>query len=172
MGFEQYKFKFYLNANHAIQINGHSGQVHPHTWEISIVTVNTNDNFVRFNDMEAIVDKLFDKYQDRLINEAEPFDRINPTLENMCEVFKDEIDAILKSKGWELRSIEVSETPARSYVMNYSDGSGFERKEQALPKPDKALQEQRVTDIINEYLHPEDSILLEIRRMTEKGNGH
>ena len=31
--YREYKFKFYLNANHYIIINGKNGQTHPHTWE-------------------------------------------------------------------------------------------------------------------------------------------
>lgn len=32
--FREYKFKFYLNANHFIVINGKEGEVHPHTWGV------------------------------------------------------------------------------------------------------------------------------------------
>ena len=31
-----YRFKFYLNANHYIIINGVEGETHPHTWEFTI----------------------------------------------------------------------------------------------------------------------------------------
>jgi 6-pyruvoyltetrahydropterin/6-carboxytetrahydropterin synthase len=158
LGFEQYKFKFYLNANHAIQINGRTGEIHPHTWEISVIAVKRNDRFVRFNNMEAIIDAMFDKYQDKMINEVEPFNEINPTLENICEVFRDKIDRILKNEGWELKRIELSETPARSYVMTYADDTSSPEKP-ALSGLDKATQEQYITDIINEYLHPEDGAL-------------
>ena len=34
--FREYQFKFYLNANHFIIIDGKEGQRHPHTWEIMI----------------------------------------------------------------------------------------------------------------------------------------
>lgn len=121
MKFEQYEFKFYLNANHAIQINGKLGQIHPHTWEISIVAVKLSDNFVMFGQVENLIDKMIDRYQDKLLNEIQPFDTINPTLENICEVFKDKIRTMLVDSGWELLQIEVSETPARSYVINLSD---------------------------------------------------
>nr|WP_319488722.1 6-carboxytetrahydropterin synthase [uncultured Caproiciproducens sp.] len=153
MKFEQYKFKFYLNANHAIQINGHTGQVHPHTWEISIVTIKLNDNFVRFNDIETVVDKMFDQYQDKFMNEIEPFNMINPTLENISEVFKDKVNDILKNSGWKLLQIEVSETPARSYVISLSDFDEFMPQAPNTAGMDSVDKEKMITDIINEINH-------------------
>ena len=32
----EYKFKFYLNANHYIIIDGKEGEQHPHTWEFMV----------------------------------------------------------------------------------------------------------------------------------------
>ena len=150
MKYEQYKFKFYLNANHAIQINGRKGQIHPHTWEISIVTLKLSDKFICFNDVETIVDQMFDQYQDKFINEIEPFNMINPTLENICEVFKDKISEILKNADWELLKIEVSETPARSYVISLSDDDNFKSRISHIAEMDSGSREKMITDIINE----------------------
>ena len=44
--FREYKFKFYLNANHFIVINGKEGEVHPHTWEF-MVDVLMSDQEIR-----------------------------------------------------------------------------------------------------------------------------
>ncbi|HEX3037540.1 MAG TPA: 6-carboxytetrahydropterin synthase [Oscillospiraceae bacterium] len=150
MKYEQYKFKFYLNANHAIQINGRIGQIHPHTWEISIVALKLSDKFISFNDVETIVDKMFDQYQDKFINEIEPFNMMNPTLENICEVFKEKISEILKNADWELLKIEVSETPARSYVISLSDDDNFKSQISNAAEMDYSSREKMITDIINE----------------------
>lgn len=45
----------------------------------------------------------------------------NPTLENLCEFFKNELEKLLGSHGWLLSRIEVSETPTRSYIIDRSD---------------------------------------------------
>lgn len=152
MKFEQYEFKFYLNANHAIQINGKLGQIHPHTWEISIVAVKLSDNFVMFGQVENLIDKMIDRYQDTLLNEIQPFDTINPTLENICEVFKDKIRTMLVDSGWELLQIEVSETPARSYVINLSDDE--DRKQAVIdsPKTVKLTSEKTIPETSDEVL--------------------
>lgn len=156
MKFEQYKFKFYLNARHAIQIAGKLGQIHPHTWEISIITLKLSDKFISFNDVEKIVDDIFHVYQDRFINEIAPFDQINPTLENICEVFKDKIHDVLEANGWELLKIEVSETPARSYVISLTEDDHFhppvsDSSETAKPiHLNSKSKEDLITEIINE----------------------
>ena len=48
MRYKQYKFKFYLNARHAIYRDGVMGQVHPHTWEITLNVIKGRDEFVEF----------------------------------------------------------------------------------------------------------------------------
>lgn len=121
MRYNQYRFKFYLNASHSIYLNGVLGQEHPHTWEITLNTVKLKDNFIIFNDIEKSIEKYLGKYQDSYINKIEPFITINPTLENICEYFKDEFQNLLLESGWLLLSIEISETPTRSYIIDISD---------------------------------------------------
>lgn len=121
MRYNQYKFKFYLNANHSIYLNGVSGQNHPHTWELTLDTIKVINGFVQFNDVEKSIEAFLAKYQDRNLNEIEPFNSINPALENICNYFKDEFQKILYESGWILTSIEISETPARSYIIDLVD---------------------------------------------------
>lgn len=117
----QYKYKFYLNANHAIFINNVLGQMHPHTWEIMIEVLNTKENFVQFDRVETVISKIFERYQDQFINTIEPFNKVNPTLENMVYHFKKMIEEQIKEYYMILLSIEISETPSRSYIINSFD---------------------------------------------------
>lgn len=121
MLYRQYKFKFYLNMSHAIYIDGKRGQSHPHTWEIAINTVKLKDSFVEFNKIEECMEEYLSRYQDKLINEIEPFTTLNPILENCCEYFKDQIMNILDEQGWMLLLIEVSESPTKSFLINLLD---------------------------------------------------
>ena len=47
--FCEYRFKIYLNASLSIIINGKQGQVHPHTWEITLDIQVTRKDFTEFN---------------------------------------------------------------------------------------------------------------------------
>lgn len=121
MRYNQYRFKFYLNASHSIYLNGVLGQEHPHTWEITLNTIKLKDNFIIFNDIEKSIEKYLGKYQDSYLNKVEPFITLNPTLENICQYFKNEFQSLLLENGWLLLSMEISETPTRSYIIDISD---------------------------------------------------
>ena len=118
MKYKQYRFKFYLNASHYIQIEGRQGQSHPHTWEITLDVLKVRDEFIRFNEVEERVEAFLKPYQDAVLNEVEPFNLINPTVENCCEYFKDELQIILAEQGWLMLMISIAETPSRVYVIS------------------------------------------------------
>lgn len=119
--YKQYKFKFYLNARHAIYIDGVLGSMHPHTWEITLNVIKCRDDFIEFNKLERKIEEFMKQYQDKALNEVAPFDVINPTLENCCDYFKEQIGGILEQDGWILLMMEMSETPSRSYVISMID---------------------------------------------------
>ncbi len=121
MKYQHYRFKFYINAAHAIYINGVLGERHPHTWEITLYTLKISNDFIAFNSIEKDIEAYLKRFQDVFINEIEPFTTLNPTLENICHYFKEELQNLLFQRKWLLLSIEVSETPTRSYIIDISD---------------------------------------------------
>jgi len=123
--FREYRFKFYLNASHSIIINGHQGEVHPHTWEFTILILIQREGFHEFRDYEKDIEGFFNRYQNRTMNDVEPFDMIIPTLENIVEYFGDALRDIVRAKGGELAQIEGSETPSRSYIVSYEHDTDF-----------------------------------------------
>ncbi|MBQ8188625.1 MAG: 6-carboxytetrahydropterin synthase [Lachnospiraceae bacterium] len=118
MRYSQYKFNFYLNASHAIYIDGKLGASHPHTWEIMIRTIKSQKEFVMFTEVEKTIEDFLGKYQNRYMNDFEPFDAMNPTLENITSYFLEQMELLLEPLGWIVFYIEVSETPTRSYVIS------------------------------------------------------
>ena len=85
--YRQYKFKFYLNMNHYIIINGVPGEVHPHTWEIIISVISDQNEMTPFASIERKMDQIMEQYQDKLLNECKPFDTVVPTVENAANYF-------------------------------------------------------------------------------------
>lgn len=146
----QYKYKFYLNANHAIFINNVLGQMHPHTWEIMIEMLSTKENFVQFDKVEIAISKLLEKYQDQFLNTIEPFDKVNPTLENIVIYFKKMIEEQIREYNMVLLSIEISETPSRSYIINSYD----------------EVEEKYLN--MNKYANDEESFINQIVRKNRK----
>lgn len=129
MKYQQYKLKYYLNCRHAIYIDGEIGEVHPHTWEIVIYIAMVKDRFIPFSDIEKRIDNLLGHYQDQTLNLLKPFDVINPTLENSANYFREIITSELNKYGWIVLMMEISETPARSYVMSMIDEQEIGRKQ-------------------------------------------
>lgn len=120
-----YRFKFYLNGNHYIIINGVEGETHPHTWEFTIDIMIKDDSFVEFNQYERSISHYFDKYQNGIMNDFEPFDTVIPTLENMSEKFILDIKDIVEEGNGKLVKMESSETPTRSYIISFEEDENF-----------------------------------------------
>ena len=114
---QRVKYKFYLDANHSVIINGQQGDIHPHTWEFLIKLKSKNNDFVKFSDIEKVINKILEQYQNRYINEVIPFNDLNPTSENMATYFKNIIEDKMKTMQWELLSMELSEAPNRAIVL-------------------------------------------------------
>lgn len=140
MQHSQYRFKFYFNASHAIYLSGEMGQSHPHTWEVILNVMKVTDNFVLFDEVEKMCEEFLSRYQDVFINTVEPFTTINPTLENLCTYFKEKLQENLHDMGWLLLSIELSETPSRSYVISVIEEMEV-RKSYFDSKSEETLQE-------------------------------
>ena len=118
MRYSQYKFSFYLNASHAIYINGELGEPHPHTWEIVIKTIKSQKGFLLFQEIEKAIEDFLGPYQNSFLNELSPFDERNPTLESITAFLLEQFDRILEPFGWIVFYIEVAETPTRSYIIS------------------------------------------------------
>lgn len=143
-----YQFKFYLNGGHSILIDGHQGQVHPHTWEFGLKILMQKEEFVEFNVFEKAINLFFEKYQNQTLNNVKPFDVLMPTLENMVDYFGEQLRGIIRAVGGELMQIEGSETPTRSYIVSYEGDSIYLENEQQVSQ--KAVS--RVMDRMLENL--------------------
>lgn len=116
--FREYRLKFYLNARHYIIIGNKQSDTHPHTWEFALTIMIRRKEFVEFNTFEKRINEYLEQYQDRILNEVEPFDGIMPTLENMVDYFTKQFYDMIKAIGGELLSVEGSEGPSRSYILD------------------------------------------------------
>lgn len=143
--YREYKIKFYLNARHYIIINGRQGEVHPHTWEFALNIRFGRSSFVEFNVFEKGISTYLAPYQNKVLNEVEPFNAILPTLENMVDYFANEFYDIIHDIGGILTKIEASETPTRSYVVNME----ADKKKAA---GNKEIEEQVISDVMDAVL--------------------
>ena len=154
--YREYRIKSYLNMNHYIVINGKNGETHPHTWEFVFTIVTRVDEFVQFSTFERVIEAFLDIYQNKVMNEIDPFTVINPTVENVSEYFANELRNQLREKGGQLVSLEGSETPTRAYILN------FEKDEKFIDEFEE-IKSERLSNIV-------DQIVDQIADNTAKGD--
>ncbi len=122
-----YRIKAYLNANHFVVFDGKKGKTHPHTWEFVATVYTKNDSIVKFTDTEKAIMSVFEPYQDRVLNEIDPFSAIIPSLENITEYFATNISEAVKPFDFHLRRFEGSETQVRTDGVRFAEvGDGSE----------------------------------------------
>lgn len=119
--YREYRLKFYLNMRHYIIINDAKGETYPHTWEFALDIKFSRNSFVEFNIFEEGISKFLEQFQNKILNEVEPFDSMMPTLENVTDYFAEEFFKIIYKTGGMLTCVEASETPTRSYIVNISE---------------------------------------------------
>lgn len=119
--YREYRLNFYLNMRHYIIINDAKGETHPHTWEFALDIKFSRNSFVEFNIFEEGISKFLEQFQNKILNEVEPFDSMMPTLENVTDYFAEEFFKIIYKTGGMLTCVEASETPTRSYIVNISE---------------------------------------------------
>lgn len=115
--FEGYKLKYRLNARHSF--NGVKEKIHPHTFEISLyieqIQVKT---LVAYATIDKLVELFLIKYQNQYLNDVSPFIQLEPTIENIGDIFYEELKKILHKEQFNLLQLEISETPLRIYLIS------------------------------------------------------
>ncbi len=118
----RYRLRFYLNASHAMRWQNQLGERHPHTWELTCeVKKADHDAFIRFNDIEDQIRQVLDPLQGVFLNEIAPFDKENPSLENLGEYFFDQINQHLAAVKCSLTRLEMGESPTRFFLIKAED---------------------------------------------------
>ena len=151
--YREYRIKFYLNMRHYIIINGNKGEVHPHTWEFDIKC--GRSPFVEFNIFEKGISDFLDKYQNKILNDEEPFTSILPTLENVTDYFADEFFRIIHNIGGILTLVEASETPTRSYIINMEEQEELAGNNE---ETENKIMSDVIDAVVNEITSDNDNI--------------
>ena len=64
-----YKFKFYINARHSVNLGGNQSDIHPHTWETVIYIAVKSQNYINFTKMEKMLEAYFHQYEGKYLND-------------------------------------------------------------------------------------------------------
>ncbi|MBF0499340.1 MAG: 6-carboxytetrahydropterin synthase QueD [Candidatus Riflebacteria bacterium] len=106
--------KVHFDAAHRLrEYSGKCANLHGHRWEVAAtVAVSTLDQFgmsVDFGDIKRLLREAVDRLDHAFLNEIPPFDKINPTAENIAACLFDALhDRIPRGS---LKKITVWESP-------------------------------------------------------------
>jgi len=103
-----------ISAAHQLRdYDGPCARVHGHNWRIKVEVVADKLNeigiAIDFSDLKNITWNVIGRFDHNNFNDLAPFDKLNPTAENIAKYFYDEISTQLP-QGISLTVIEIWET--------------------------------------------------------------
>lgn len=120
-----YKLSTHLNFSSAHYLNNYNGncaQLHGHNWkvrvEVSARELNETGMALDFKNLNDLAWRIIGKFDHQVINEVEPFDKVNPTAENLARFLFKEIAKTLP-KNIKIEKIGLWET--EKYLVEYSE---------------------------------------------------
>ena len=105
-----------FSAAHALAgYAGDCARVHGHNWDVEVSVrcreLDGTGMGMDFSDIRAAVDRVAGSLDHRMLNELEPFQRDNPTSENVARHLFRELSAAINAQGIRVSRVKVSETP-------------------------------------------------------------
>jgi 6-pyruvoyltetrahydropterin/6-carboxytetrahydropterin synthase len=102
-------------AGHALRnYKGKCENVHGHNYRVQVTVagekLNETGLLVDFSDLRRGIMDLAGRFDHQFLNDLAPFDRINPSAENLAKYISDGLHARLHSHGLEIQAVTVWET--------------------------------------------------------------
>lgn len=112
-------------AGHALRgYKGKCENVHGHNYKVQVAVageqLNSTGLLMDFVELRAAIKALVERLDHRFLNELPPFDRVNPSAENLAKYFCDELEAHVRAHGLSIRSVTIWETDTTSATFRPS----------------------------------------------------
>lgn len=112
-----------ISAAHAIVIAGRREPIHGHDWHITATisgpALDAEGLLCDFHAAEAALREVTARFHNRSFNEIPPFDRLNPTAENIARYFAEQLGSRLARilpAGASLSALRITEAPGCAAV--------------------------------------------------------
>ena len=112
-----------VSASHSLKLSYKSKceNLHGHNWRVRVCLCGTKLNeiglLVDFTDMKSHLDKIMKTLDHKYLNENSPFDKINPTAENIATYIFNEMK-IFETDDIKVCEVEVWESDTSSAVVS------------------------------------------------------
>ncbi len=106
-------------AGHALRgYKGKCENIHGHNYKVQVTIegdrLNSIGLLMDFVDLRAAIKSLVERLDHRFLNEIAPFDRINPSAENLALYFGQELEGKIAERGLRLQAVKVWESDTTS----------------------------------------------------------
>lgn len=166
LGFKGYKLKHKLIVLHNFQNDSDPSSVYAKAFEITMFISSLKTGMIKFDEMEAVIAKTLERYSEKELTLIPPFDLLEPTLENMGNVFYKIIRQSLARIDTSLEILEISESPIKTFVVNAVNKNEKRFIGDKKVKVSSLLVEniisQSISHMITEIEKPEQNIVREI----------
>jgi len=106
-------------AGHALRgYKGKCENVHGHNYKVRVTVegeqLNSIGLVMDFVDLRAAIKALAERLDHRFMNDIPPFDKVNPSAENLAKYFYDGLEPTARTNGLRVQSVTVCETDTTS----------------------------------------------------------
>ncbi|MGD1157674.1 MAG: 6-carboxytetrahydropterin synthase QueD [Terriglobia bacterium] len=106
-------------AGHALRgYKGKCENVHGHNYRVQVMVrgeqLDSTGLLMDFVDLRKGIKGLVERLDHRFLNDLAPFDKVNPSAENLAKYFSDELEPQLRERGLQLQAVTVWETDTTS----------------------------------------------------------
>jgi len=106
-------------AGHALRgYKGKCENVHGHNYKVRVTVgaeqLNSIGLVMDFVDLRAAIKALAEPLDHRFMNDIPPFDKVNPSAENLAKYFYDGLGSTTRAHGLQVQSVTVCETDTTS----------------------------------------------------------
>jgi 6-pyruvoyltetrahydropterin/6-carboxytetrahydropterin synthase len=106
-------------AGHALRgYKGKCENVHGHNYRVQVMVrgeqLDPTGLLMDFVDLRKGIKGLVERLDHRFLNDLAPFDRVNPSAENLAKYFSDELEAQVRERGLRVQAVTVWETDTTS----------------------------------------------------------
>lgn len=114
---EYYIYKYYFNAEHSF--DNCPEKAHAHTFQLVLyVGMANQDGQPLFNEMDQSVREYLKRFEGGYLNDMEEFQGRGTSIEDIGEVFYDDLMKWMEKKKCRLYQLEISENPLCVYIVS------------------------------------------------------
>lgn len=112
-----YKYQYRFNASHSM--NNKIENKHQHTFTVCLYVSHINqEDAMMFYDFDNVAKCYFENFEHKYLNACEQFVEKVPNIENMGDVFFDELKDILMEIGVRLHQLDIFENITSIYQVS------------------------------------------------------